>query len=113
MAYSYQYIDPVTNESNGSRLFSLLKTTLGADYKGWIKHPDFNTVLEFAHNSIFHESSAFKKGGGLQLQVAFLVKADEQSKATKKKREGSYHDALMYAMLAGVVSQEFYLTHRY
>ena len=112
MSYSYQYIDPVTNEANGVRFFSFLKTTLGADYKGWLKHPDFDKMLQIAHNTIFNQSTPFKKGGGLQLQVCFLIKADEQNKATKQKRANSYHDALMYAVLADVVSQEFYLQHR-
>jgi hypothetical protein len=110
--YSYQYIDPATNQANGTRFFSLLKTVLGTDYKGWDKHPDFETVLEFAHNSIFHSPKPYKKGSGLQLMVHFLQKADTVTKETKKKRESTYHDSLMYAMVAGVVSQEFYLNHR-
>ena len=110
--YSYQTIDPSTNEANGTRFFKLMKTMLGNDFQQWYKHEDLPEALYLAHHKIFKDPKPFKVNGGLKLLLCFLDNAEKRTKETKLKRKNMYHDAMLYALLADVIDTRYYLEHR-
>lgn len=105
--YSYKKFLP-NGKTAGVWFFEELSNRLGNNFHTWNTHPDYNLVIQDAHNRIFGNPKPYKKENGLRLHVAYLQRAVKQSRETKKLRASCYNSALMEAMSAGIITQADY-----
>ena len=120
--YKHSVIARGEQHNNRTRYFKLLKAALGSDHTRWLDDQvAYRAAEQLAHTTIYgrdlndYTQPRISKrsgeplngtGGGLELQVQFLVQAPTQLSNTRQTRQRDYELAVASAIDAGVITAE-------